>query len=248
MSRIYRIDSRDKVGVNDTNTNFSINTISTDIKNIKVKQIVIPNLFNNIRDGTDQNNILNFTSGALSLNVTVPPGFYSLDQLLFYINDQLNGGGGALGLIFTYNETTGLINITNGGADIVLLASSPMAYVLGLMENLTILTMTSSVIPNKPNLFNYSMIYVNSRKLSNGYNMITSEGRQSIIATIPLNTPYGSNIIYEPQNPITISFENIINIDNVDIQIVNHNNEVLYLPANHHIQILMEYDLVSNTG
>ena len=86
------------------------------------------------------------------------------------------------------------------------------------------------------------MIYVESRRLSNGHNTTSADNRLPIIATVPIIVPYGADIVYEPQTQTQIQFEADTNIEETDIRLTNHYSETLTLPTNQHIQVLYEFN------
>ncbi len=244
---IFRLDSRDRTIDSKSTTDFQIETIPIHVRILRLKQVIIPNLFDNIRNNPPSNKNSTFlytTGGGLPQTLIIPNGFYSLSQL----HTALETGLSALSITFTYDSITGQTTISNGGAvDFGILDfedGNTMANVLGIQSSATIAPAGTYIATNRPNLYNHSMVYIASEKLTNGYNMVADRKRLPILATVPVDKEYGQNILYEPHTLHDISFQEHggTDIESVDIRLVNHDGETLSLPDNHHIQILCEYD------
>ena len=117
-----------------------------------------------------------------------------------------------------------------------------MANALGIVTTETVAAAGTKLFGNKVNMISYSMIYIESRRLSNGHQTTSASRRLPIIATIPLTTDYGTDIVYEPQTQTSIQFESDVNIEAVDLRLTNHNGETLSLPSNYSIQVLYEFN------
>ena len=122
------------------------------------------------------------------------------------------------------------------------LSAQGMADALGITITETVAPAGTATFGNKVNLISYSMIYVESNRLSNGHNTTSANKRLPIIATVPILVPYASDIIYEPQTQTQIKFEADTNIEETDIRLTNHFGETLTLPTNQHIQVLYEFN------
>lgn len=250
MVYIARIDSRDRTTDSKSNTDFISNTLPLHTISVRIKQIVIPNLFPNIRASptTDANSTFSYETGGAPATVVVPTGYYSTTELLAYLTAQLT----AITITFAQNTNTGLITITNGGAatfDVINSADgNAMASALGITTSATLAPAATQTFGNRPNIYNHSLIYVQSSKLANSFNCISGTKRLPIVATIPVDVAFGANIIYEPNELHDIVFESSYNIEDIDIKIVNHYGEVLELPSNHSVQVLIECDRVDNVA
>lgn len=244
---IFRLDSRDRTDDSNSNTDFRIETLPLHVRVLRLKQVIIPNLFDNIRAMPASNRNSSFvytTGGGLPQTIVLPDGFYSLGQLHGALELEL----AALSITFAYDEVTGQTTVMNGGVVAFELRDAEdgntMADALGISETVTIAPGGTYVITNRPNLYNHSMVYVASERLSNGYNLIADKKRLPIIATVPVDVEYGRNILYEPHTLHNVRFteQNGSNIESCDIKLINHDGEVLPLPSNHNIQVLCEYD------
>lgn len=242
MSNILRLDSRDRSAESKSNTDFVINFVPVHARVLRVKQIIIPNLFPNIRalPTSDANSTFSYETGGVPASFVIPTGYYTITSLITYLETQLT----ALSITFVQDANTGLITLTNGGGstfEVINLADgNSLANVLGITTTTTVNPAGSTTFGNRPNMYNYSMVYVMSRKLSNSYNLVSGEQRLPIIATIPVDVVFGANINYTPDVQHEVVFEGDHNIEDADIALVNHSGDVLDLPSNHHWQILVE--------
>jgi len=247
MGIIVRIDSRDKSATNQTNTNFNVNLHPIHTKTARVKQIIIPNLFDNIRSSptSDNNSTFSYETGGVPGSITIPDGFYNMANLITYMETELV----ALLITFVLNDDTGKITISNGGGatfNVLNLDDGNLfADVLGIRTSEIVNGGADKILLNKANLYSYQMVYVVSNKLSNSYNLLSSGGRLPIICTVPILPPYGGIINYEPSTEHDIFYGSDNNLENIDISLVNHNGEVITLPSNHHIQVLMELNMTN---
>ena len=243
MVLIYRVDSRDKDASSISNTDFTVDTIPFHASDLRVKQIVFPNLFNNVRalPAGDNNSTFSYELATVPTTTLVADGFYSITQLIAALNTVLGAN-----FVFSHDTITDLVSFQNvAGVDFELITTSSgnvMGDALGITVNQTVAAGNTVVLGNKPNLYNYSILYISSNKLSNSFNLISGQNRFPIIATIPFTVSYGELVVYEVNEQHTIKFQSSTNIENVDIKLINHNGEVVALPSNHHIQVLLEVD------
>lgn len=242
MPLILRIDSRDKDESSRSNTDFTVDTLPLHATNVRVKQVIIPNIFNNIRNSppADANSLFHMEVAGSPLDAILPNGLYTVDQLTTYL------GGVLTGIDLTLDPITGHITLLNNSGGTIKIFNTddgnPMGVILGITVTEEITAGGSITFGNKPNLFNYSMLYVVSSKLSNAYNMISSRDNQRlpVIATVPIDVGYGANVVYEPNEIHDVEFESKTNIENIDMKLVNHAGEVVPMDSNHHWQVLCE--------
>lgn len=248
MSHILRIHSKHKSQPAQTNSNFTINTTPIHVVTARLKQILIPNIFNNIRfePFSDRNSTFQYQTNGATNFFNIVDGFYTLTQLINSIEALLSG----INITLTFSETTGKITLTNAGVvDFTVIGSdnniinNTMADVLGIgASDVIVAAATSTIFPNKPNLYNYTNVYIASSRISNGFNMIDPNGRHPVLASVPINVPYGGIVTYEPTEQHDIEFVIDTNIEDIDISLVNHNGEIIPMDSNHHIHVLIETD------
>ena len=244
MSTIFRVDSRDRDADSISNTSFAVNCIPTHCVHARLKQIIIPNVFDNIRasPASDANSTFSYETAGAPATVVIPDGFYTIDDLLTLLEAALV----ALTITFSLNTNTGKITITNGGAatfEVINLADgNAMADALGITVTETLAAAGTATFGNKVNMISHSVIYVESRILSNGHGVTSSTSRLPIIATIPVDVVYGSNINYTPTTQHIVYFGDNTNIESTDIRLTNHSGETLTIGSNHHIQVLVDFN------
>lgn len=239
-----RVSSRDIISSLHSNTKFSADGLQTFCRHVRLKQVVLPNLFNNIRKlpFNDRNSTLSYETGGTPAAFTVPDGFYSVSDLITYIQTQLT----ALSITLVLDNNTGLITLTNGGAatfTVLSQTTNSMANVLGIATDTVVAAAGTLTFTNKPNLYSYQMVFIKSSKLCNGFNMLSLSQRLATVASIPVNVPYGGLITYEPAEAHSMSSNVLRNIESCDIELTNHFGETLSLPSNHHMDLIFEMDI-----
>lgn len=149
------------------------------IKSFSLKTATIPNTIYNIISPV---NVLLFTDSVGDTSITIPPGNYSLDQLVIVIEDLLNATTDVYTI--TYNQNTGKITITSTFAGFTLLPgntslsdrgeifSSPpsLNYQLGFAP-LTTYVSTGGVLdaPNVPTLQGLGHVYIRLKQFKQFY-------------------------------------------------------------------------------
>ena len=240
MPIIYRIDSRDRLNSSLSNTDFVVNTDPVATLSAQVKMVIVPNVFNNIRSlpESDANATYSYEIGGVPGSFTIPDGFYNITQLITYIEAQI-------AVTIVADANTGLLTLTNNtGADFEIITYADgnlIGDVLGISATSTLANGASSTFGNKYNLYSYQMVYIASRRLSDGFNVVSGAGRFPVIATVPIDVEYGGLIYYEVAEQHEIIYPSTNNIEEIDIQLVNHYGHVIPLPPNYHIQVLVEF-------
>jgi hypothetical protein len=162
LEKLIVLSSEDKdSAISESNSDFIINLkeryLTQNILKVLVKECSVPNVFPNIRGsdyGSSQNNILDFIEGG-ALQITLPEGQYlinSSDPLLDFtsILETAMTSAGVATITVSYNELTNKIvfEVANDGSpNVTIPASTPMADVLGITEDLTILATATPTSP-----------------------------------------------------------------------------------------------------
>ena len=91
MSILYRVDSRNRDSDSKSNTEFSVNCVPTHCVTAQLKQIIIPNVFDNIRASPagDANSTFSYETGGVPATVVIPDGFYTIDDLITLLESAL---------------------------------------------------------------------------------------------------------------------------------------------------------------
>lgn len=197
--KLIRITSNDKeVSQSVHNSNFIVYLKETyqtqNVKRILVKDILVPNVFYNVRDGKNGslNNVLNFDEpGPGPLSITVPQGQYSTSTLIpvleTLMNLQLVSGTVAI----TQDSISGLLTFTFTGTTAFIDSTSPMAPVLGISTTGVASGVIVSDFP--PALNGIQMVYVHSRDVADAHLIDADSGLISVVENVSFNNvPYGS--------------------------------------------------------
>jgi len=234
MAKIYKISSN--TSNDDLNSAFFEHSadIVVNAKSVTVKHISFPNLFPNIRAG--DNNVLSYSVGATNTVLQVPHKFYTVTELCDYLTANVTG------VTFAFDTDSGKIKITNNSGDIfVIREQSTIASSLGqVVLPYGISNGADYTVEYEPNLFSYTEVYLTSRVLSSGHNLLTDNGKRlAVIATIPITVPYGALQVYHPniEDVDTIVYEEPNNITSVDINLTDSRGRTVYIPRNHGLDI-----------
>lgn len=198
LSKYFSISSDDKLPNSLSNSDFNVNLINalpvTNVQNIYVESIQIPNNFYNIRDGTNgsQNNSLLITeNGQPQVNVLVPQGQYLLNDFLTALDLAVNALMVGSVVTSTIDPVTKKLTMTFVGNTTILDASSPMAPVLGLAT--TTANQLVHVMDYITQLNGYQMVYLHSRDVASGNAIDAGRGYVSTVNSVSFhNVPFGS--------------------------------------------------------
>jgi hypothetical protein len=231
MALLYRISSKDKSSGSTCDFVFDADQ-TVNARKITVSQVQFPNLFPNVREGI--NDTISWTGGT----VTIPEGFYSISELTVYLTANMAD--------LTWDvDTAGVITITNAGAEVTILAASLAGFfnMIGapVSTDYTV-AVGLNTLPYFPNLLSHTQLYLLSRSLSSGHNLLTHDRlRMPVIATIPLTVAYGEVQTYRPtiEDIDSVVFENRHQIGETDIKLVDCEFRQVYLDPNHTLDVLL---------
>ena len=199
--KLLRISSNDKYEPeSNSNSDFVVylqeKTETQEIKYILIKEVQVPNVFYNIRDGKNgsQTNVLRIEeTGQAPLDLPLPEGQYSITELITelqtLINANLVSGSVAISqtlyskkVQFIFTGTTAIIYDSANG--------SPMAPLLGISATLGPgAVLTAQYLPD---LQGYSMVYIHSQDLADRYLIDGDSGLVSVASMVSFhNTPFG---------------------------------------------------------
>lgn len=201
-TNILRISSDDrdlKQSINRSNFLVYVNERNTtqNVERMSVKELMLPNNFYNVRDGTNgyQNNTLKILETSYAVGtITIPQGQYAITELLpvlqALINTYLTAGTVALTLgtydkkiTFTFTGTTAIIYNEEDG--------STCAEVLGIT---TTSTATASFEAQAlPDLSGLRMVYCQSQDLAMSNGIDASFGHIATVECVSFwNVPFGA--------------------------------------------------------
>jgi hypothetical protein len=214
-------------GVGQSNTDFAINFGNADriqrVKHIALKSITVANLFGNI---TQYNNLVFFKIDSNTIvTASVPPRQYTASQL----SSALVGAVGPLTALSFSADSRFQFTCS---APIQILASSPMAKLLGIVKDTAF--DTSFTADHQPNMSGVSKVFVHASFAEN--NMIRSDGRSSSVFEVcdMEGIAYGQ-VSHLESNSLAlthIAYDSPVNFHNVRISLRDEEGRVLELPQN----------------
>jgi hypothetical protein len=204
----------------------------------------IPNVFYNINDtgynfqNMGNNRFIYRNSSGGDISVVIPPGQYTIQQVLDIINLDIIVNGfytPSNGIILTLNTLTGKIEYQNttsfqsfGINDGIYLPggfTSTMSNYLGFQTGVAWGYAPFVASANFPNLNGLAEVYLTSQKMSDFSSMVVGYGIvYPVILNVPLDEPFGSYVNWRNYNPELqdIEFPSItagVNLQSIDLQL-----------------------------
>lgn len=204
VSHFYKISTGDRISGNPNNCIIGRPNLD-DVHSFRVEEIVMPYTCYPVNS---YNNTLVFNPNAGgNVTATITPGVYTTASFITELQTQMAAVSGGPTYVVTISTATGKITITqNTGTFTVVRASSTAWNVLGLNQSLgtsaAALAFTSDGVIN---LGGTNIIIVTSRELTKfGTKSISSQNnsQSDIIARIPVNVAWGSNLVFQPYNKV----------------------------------------------
>jgi len=204
----------------------------------------IPNVFYNIAatgynfQNIGNNRFIYRNSSGGDISVIIPPGQYTIQQVLDIINLDIIVNGfytPSNGVILSLNPTTGKLEYQNttgfqsfGINDGVYLPggfTSTMSNYLGFPNGEPWGYAPAVVSANFPNLNGLAEVYITSQKMSDFSSMVVGYGIvYPVILNIPLDQPFGNYVNWKSYDPELqdIEFPSItqgVNLQSIDLQV-----------------------------
>lgn len=214
---------------------------------LSLRMASIVNFFYNI-SATLGNNILYFTDDVglpQKYTITIPDGAYEVSQLnLTFKNWLLNNGFSDQDLTLIEDVALQKVIISvasNRGIQI----PTGLGQVLGFNNTPIFNSSGSTLFYTAQNVAKFnnviSLCVDTSLCSSNLYNGKLT----NLIAVVPINVPVSSIILYDPQTPLKIPADNLINnsIYNISINILDQNRNPVEIIENYSILLEIEYDI-----
>ena len=161
------------------------------------------------------NNKFSYIYNAVTYNITIPDGLYSLDNLNSYLSIQYVNEGFASNLIvLTGNDSTQqtVATFTDTNLQIDFNIADSVAPVLGFNYTLVPLVIQAAGYSEfSPNIAAFNTInsfYIQCSIVSGG--LPINNKSSSIIAAIPITASPGNLIVYTPNIPVEINAQEII--------------------------------------
>lgn len=229
-SRLLRISSSQRSNPDEVNTNdFSVSFDNLGslqkVHSIVVKHVSFTNTFYNINQ---YNNVLILEDGKTT-TITVPEGNYSIRDLLNLINPQMPSNN-----TFTYSPITNKITVTASASHpIELKGDGTMNKVLGFPSQDSGMYVSDTEAPYQLQLQGIQHVYLQSRVLSNGNNLLEGNENQEegIFAMIPCDVPFGAikhyESVHDTLDVINYHSSSGINTQKIDIRLVDKHKRLL---------------------
>ena len=204
----------------------------------------IPNVFYNINNtgynfqNIGNNRFIYRNSSGGDISVVIPPGQYTIQQILDIINADIIVNGfytPSNGIILTLNPITGKIEYTNttgfqsfginNGIFVPGGNTSTLSNYLGFQDGEPWAYTPSVLSSNFPNLNGLAEVYLTSQKMSDFSSMVVGYGIvYPVILNVPLDKPFGSYVNWRNYNPELqdIEFPSItagVNLQSIDLQL-----------------------------
>ena len=239
-TRLLRIASSDKVeDLSESNSKFTVSLNETlnvqQIKGYSVLSASFPNTFYNISEA-DLTNLLvilvsNGVDGVIPYHVTIPPGFYNIDDLMTALKKAIDPGltpdtitislksDSDPRLVFTMSASPLTTSFTTQGGN--------MHKVLGITQDSPF--QKEYTCDELPRLQGTTNAYLHSRVLGQG-NLLDAEGRIfSTICAIPIRAEYGFYNHWETadEDLFSVAFPSPRNLQSINIVLRDLDGRVL---------------------
>lgn len=227
-SKLIRVSSLDRLP-GGTNENFTVNFQNVNnlsrVLSIVLKHASFPNSVYNVNT---TNNVYTYEDGGVVQTLVVPPGFYSISRLLTY----LTANGPAL--TYARDPITSKIKFTNPATAIpFVIYPTGIGSLLGVSSYLSVALAATVSAQSLPALEGLKHLYVQSKTLSKGNNMIFNKEQQEvpIFGMIPVTAAFGAINHYEtPHEGLEIlNYDGETNIQNIDITLLNSDGTIVDL-------------------
>lgn len=206
-SKLIKVRSIDRIDANNNSeTTFSVD-LGTGSDIHKVQRIVlrsahfVNNFYNiqNVEGSTTGINIFIIEIDAVIYQVDIPIGFYSLNQLITFIENDINPQISPQTLTITQSDTTGILSFTLS-AGVCTVAFFGGVYgasvVLGATQDKP--ASNPYVLDRIPTLQGKTRLLLRSRELSPANSVDSEQDLDNLFLNIPITAPYKGTNHYEP--------------------------------------------------
>src|SRR5579885_1226310 len=170
----------------DRNTNYAYNTptqfqimfnkILENVRKVKLTNVILPNVIYNV---TNNNNLFNFAANNQAFSYYIPPGFYTITNLLTTLQNGLNNIGSAQNPSFsftlTFSYTTQTITITCTTNCVIYFAVPGSCNSLLGFPYANQTTNTTFNAPFAPSLINPVNLFLNIQELGINTKILNNE-------------------------------------------------------------------------
>ncbi len=212
-----------------------------DVAEVELVSATIPNTFYNIRTGVNDRMV--WFRGATSYNFIIPPGAYSMTDLLSVIQTGMNAAD-ANTYVLSYSTTTFKCTIAGAGAFILNWATNPQAATSCYLElgwaAADTSSATSQISTNAADLAAVDYIYVSVPELGVNIETTVANLRDVDAFCIPVNDDSGQLIHFDTNSHFTQVIKRYSGnpISQFTIKLKDRNNTLLNLNGSEWSMIL----------
>lgn len=213
---------------------------------IRLRQFIAPNLVPTIT--TSVNDVLSFTFNAVRYSITIASNFYDANSLATYIQQAITALG-LVNLTFTFNNVSNYFSVTIPiNSSFYFSAQSNAEFrcsqIIGAINLEGQVTQTAgstkTLVLLPPRLEGTSYIDVS---LGIPYSQLHTGGKTGIIARVPVNSYYGTKIIWEPSTEATEGFPTTIaELSSLQIILYDEWGGIFFIPPNHSAALTFHLD------
>lgn len=234
LEKLITISSDDKDADSNSNSDFFVSLkekfYTQQIQRIMIKEATVPNCFYNLSDGVNngkQNNVLDYNDSKNAQTFTIMPAQYNIDQFILALTDGFASNTDVV--VITQDELTQKL-IFNFTQTTTIFASSLIAPVLGLTENITCPAGVPTSPQFPPDLSGINAVNIHSTAIGEAHGIDANTGLISLVERVSLHDiPYGS-FGYKQNNDsdlATIYFEQPRNLNRIDIRLRDTQGKIL---------------------
>jgi len=223
------------------------------IRSVWVQSVSVPNVFYNI---DTHNNEFRFNYGVSAHQITVPPGFYTIADLIANLETQIDLSIAPDTVTIVLDNITKKLTLTftNPTAQIFSTDTQPIASTLAPFLGFTVTTaaaLSVATADEMPNLSGEEMIFLHSKDINGGNTTISTAGKNgsastnrniSTFCSIPVKVPFLNVISYESVGSDIdhINLEGARDMANISIKLRSSDGRLLHLGDNHELIIVLK--------
>ena len=203
-----------------------------------VKSISIPNVFPNIPSYANTLTLIK-TTGSATKTAIVTANQYTIDAFITALQSAINSAIAPDSVVVTLNSVNKLNFAFTGDTYAFDYDNSTIRDKIGLTADIS--AAASSTMQSIVNLIGETAVYVHSRAL-NQSGLVEANGNFSVVGKINMDKPFGVQCYFESSNDVAdyVPFNTTKSLRSIDIVIRNADGEVLELPLNFEVSIMLK--------
>lgn len=220
--------------VEEEGSNFTVDygSLLQNVKRIAVCTVQFPNNFYNIISDRGRN-VFSYTYNSTDYSFNVTPGFYNISRLFTVIMTEMKAQQSGQTFVLDLQQDTGKTYIQQGTLTVLpfTIKNTTIWTQLGFNSDTLVTDASFYVAPDFPALQGLTKVFLNSNALALGAGIDVGGEQKSQLMAIPVNQPFGAMVLFECKQEALceITYPTRRNLQIVDFQLVDRNNEVVYL-------------------